>query len=103
MPSLQRRFKPYTDEEKHEYVRRKYAHLQPAAKAKRLNESCVEVGKKIKKLRLNAGMSQRELGMRLKTYQCSISRIEKGSENFKIESLERIAKEFNKKIKIILY
>lgn len=47
-------------------------------------------------------MSQRELGMRLNTYQCSVSRIEAGKENLGIDNLEKIARVFNKKVKIIL-
>lgn len=104
MPSLQRRFKKYTAEERREYIKKKYENLSEVkAREKSLNLNCIEIGKRVRKLRIAAGISQRELGIRLKTYQSSISRIEAGIENIQINNLEKIAKVFNKKIKIILY
>ncbi len=56
--------------------------------------------KQLIKLRNSYNLSQPELAKRIGTTQAVISRIENGSVNVGIDMIERIAKSFNKQIKI---
>ena len=56
--------------------------------------------KQLIKLRNSYNLSQSELAKRIGTTQAVISRIENGSVNVGIDMIERIAKSFNKQIKI---
>ena len=58
------------------------------------------VVKQLIKLRNSYNLSQSELAKRIGTTQAVISRIENGSVNVGIDMIERIAKSFNKQIKI---
>ena len=56
--------------------------------------------KQLIKLRNSYNLSQSELAKKIGTTQAVISRIENGSVNVGIDMIERIAKSFNKQIKI---
>jgi predicted transcriptional regulator len=56
--------------------------------------------KQLIKLRNGYNLSQSELAKRIGTTQAVISRIENGSVNVGIDMIERIAKSFDKQIKI---
>jgi len=57
--------------------------------------------KQLIKLRNSYNLSQSELAKKVGTTQSVISRIENGNVNIGIDMIERIAKSFNKQIKII--
>lgn len=54
----------------------------------------------IQNMRYAAGLTQNELGRKLKVPQSSIARWEHGGTNITIETLEKIAKAFNKELRI---
>lgn len=56
--------------------------------------------KQLIKLRNNYNLSQAQLAEKLNTTQAVISRIENGTVNIGIDFLERLAKAFNKRVKI---
>ncbi len=102
MPSYHRPFRKYTEEEKREYINRKNgAPTKPTKKP--IEKICAEIGLLIHEMRKNGGISQRELGMKLGTYQSAIARLESGRHNIQIKNLEKITKFFGKKIKISIY
>ena len=99
MPSYYRPLRKYTEEEKREYIKRQNAkYTKPTMKS--VEKICAEIGVMIHEMRKNAGISQRELGMRLGTYQSVIARIESGKHNIQVKNLEKIAKILGRKIKI---
>jgi transcriptional regulator with XRE-family HTH domain len=55
----------------------------------------IEIGKKIKKIRIEKGMNQQELSKLTGITQADISRIERGFTNFKIITLLKILKILN--------
>jgi len=61
-----------------------------------------ELRKKILLLRLDEGLSQEELAARAGMRQSVISRIENGESEPRIETVNRIAKALNRKVKIDL-
>ncbi|TDO94226.1 helix-turn-helix protein [Halanaerobium saccharolyticum] len=61
-----------------------------------------ELRKKILLLRLDKGLSQEELAARAGMKQSVISRIENGESEPRIETVNRIAKALNRKVKIDL-
>ena len=61
-----------------------------------------ELRKKIMLLRLDEGLSQEELAARAGMRQSVISRIENGESEPRIETVNRIAKALNRKVKIDL-
>ncbi len=101
MPSYHRPFRKYTDEEKLEYIRRQIGNSAKPTK-KSIDRICAEIGLLISQSRRDMAISQRELGMRLGTYQSVIARIESGKHNIRIKNLEKIAKILGKKVEITL-
>ena len=56
------------------------------------NEPDVELGHLIRRLRVEAGLSQRELGLRLGTTQSGVSRLERGGAAAnRLDTLGRVA------------
>lgn len=53
------------------------------------------IGLLIKELRVNAGMSQRELGERIGTTQSAIARLETGDAEPKLRTLQKLAEACN--------
>ncbi len=60
----------------------------------------IKLGKMIKDLRENKGMTQEELAIKLKTTKSAVSRLENHTENIRLVTLERIADIFGKKVNI---
>ena len=61
---------------------------------------CQNVGKKIDMIRLEQGLSQKELAKKMGVSQQLISRIEMGNENVSLSTLNAIARALDKKIEI---
>ena len=55
-----------------------------------------DFGQLIRELRVNAGMSQRELGERIGTTQSAIARLETGNAEPKISTLQKLAEAFDR-------
>lgn len=55
-----------------------------------------DFGRLIKELRVNSGMSQRELGERLGTTQSAIARLEAGNAEPKLGTLQKLAMAFGR-------
>lgn len=60
----------------------------------------LEIAYQILQLRKKKGMSQTALAKKLGTTQSNIARIETGQQNFTTETLQRIAKVFDREVKI---
>ncbi len=60
----------------------------------------IKLGKMIKDLRENKGMTQDELAKKLRTTKSAISRLENHTENIRLSTLEKIAEIFDKKLNI---
>ncbi|MFA5387179.1 MAG: helix-turn-helix transcriptional regulator [Candidatus Paceibacterota bacterium] len=60
----------------------------------------LEISYQILKLRKKKGISQAELAKKIGTKQSNIARIEAGKQNFSINTLEKIAKVFDRSLKI---
>ncbi len=58
------------------------------------------ISEKIRMMRLEAGMTQDELAKKMKTTKSAISRLENNFSSMKIETIEKVAKVFNKKLSI---
>ncbi len=63
-------------------------------------EICVRIGKEIKKLRIQKGLTQIKLAALTETSQAAIGRIESGRHNLTVKNLEKIAKALDQNIKI---
>jgi len=61
-----------------------------------------KVGVMIKQLRINQGMTQEELAMRLHTKKSAISRMENHSEDIRLSTLGKVAEVFGKKLQIAI-
>lgn len=55
-----------------------------------MNERLVEIGKRMREVRLSMGLSQEEVADRAKTNTCNISDIEHGKTNCKLDTFVRI-------------
>jgi transcriptional regulator with XRE-family HTH domain len=55
-----------------------------------------DFGRLIREVRLNSGMSQRELGERIGTTQSAIARLESGDAQPKIGTLQKLAEAFDR-------
>lgn len=51
-----------------------------------------QLGRKIKELRLKAGISQEKLAVKAKLHRTYMSDIERGERNVSVENIEKIAK-----------
>ncbi|HEC30397.1 MAG TPA: XRE family transcriptional regulator [Candidatus Yonathbacteria bacterium] len=60
----------------------------------------LEVAYQIAKLRKHAKITQSELAKRIGTTQSNIARMERGQQNFTIDTLNKIAHTFNKKLEV---
>lgn len=60
----------------------------------------LEVSLAILRLRKEKKMTQAQMAKKLGTSQSNIARLERGQQNFTIEFLDKIAKIFNKELKI---
>ena len=60
----------------------------------------LKLGKLIKDLRENKGMTQDELAKKLRTTKSAISRLENHTENIRLSTLEKVAEIFDKKLNI---
>ena len=60
----------------------------------------LEVAYQVAQLRKQYGVSQAQLARKLGTTQSNIARIEAGQQNFTTETLQKIAKAFNRDLKI---
>jgi len=60
----------------------------------------LEIAIQLNKLRKQKKMSQVQLAKKLKTSQSAVARMEAANQNFSVELLERIAKVFDKELKI---
>ncbi len=60
----------------------------------------LEIAYQILQLRKQHGISQSELAKRLRTTQSNIARIETGRQNFTTHTLQKIAKVFDRDLKI---
>ncbi|NTW84427.1 MAG: helix-turn-helix transcriptional regulator [Chlorobiaceae bacterium] len=61
------------------------------------------IGVLLKQARLNAGMSQVEVAMKLKTHKSAISRIENHAEDVKLSTLSHYAEALGKKLDISIH
>ena len=83
-------------------------HLQEELKNKEFRQAYEEEYAKlafayqIMQLRKKHKMSQTELAKRLKTTQSAIARMEAGEQNFTLDTLQKIADAFHRKLKIEL-
>lgn len=59
-----------------------------------------KIGATLRRMREDAGLTQEELAVKLKTKKTAISRIENHAEDIKISTLEKVAAVLGKKIKI---
>lgn len=75
---------------------------EPAATRPR-NELCKLVADKIKSVRKQKGLTQRDLAKRLKVSQQIISRIESGRENISLLTLKNIADSLKAKLHLEIY
>ncbi len=62
----------------------------------------LEVAYQISKLRKQAKITQSELAKKIGTTQSNIARMEKGQQNFTIDTLNKIALTFNKELGILI-
>jgi DNA-binding XRE family transcriptional regulator len=60
----------------------------------------LEIPYKILKLRKQAKITQLQLAKKIGTTQSNIARMEKGQQNFTIETLNKIAHTFNKELQV---
>jgi len=60
----------------------------------------LEIAYQILKLRKQKRMSQAELAKKINTKQSNIARMEMGQQNFTIDTLQKIAKAFERELKI---
>ena len=60
----------------------------------------LKLGKLIKELRENEGLTQEELAKKLETTKSAISRLENHTENIRLITLEKIAETFGKTLNI---
>ena len=60
----------------------------------------LEVAYEILQLRKKANISQKELANKIGTTQSNIARMETGRQNFTVETLEKVARTFNKNLQI---
>ncbi|MDR3642727.1 MAG: helix-turn-helix transcriptional regulator [Candidatus Doudnabacteria bacterium] len=84
-------FQPYLD-----------AHLKNPQFKKYYDEfgKQLEIAYKINQLRKKQGMSQLELAKKIGTTQSNVARLEAGNQNFTTATLHKIAKVFNRELKI---
>lgn len=61
-----------------------------------------KVGVMIKQLRVNQGMTQEELALKLHTKKSAISRMENHSEDIRLSTLGKVAEVFGKKLQIAI-
>lgn len=59
-----------------------------------------EIARQLMKARLELGMTQKELALKIGTKQSNISRIERGQQNTSIDLLSRVAKGLGKKLHV---
>ena len=60
----------------------------------------LEIAYQILQLRKKKGLSQSELARKIGTKQTNIARLESGQQNFTVETLQKIARAFNRNLKI---
>ena len=60
----------------------------------------LKLGKLIKDLREDVGMTQEELAKKLQTTKSAISRLENHTENIRLSTLEKVAEVFGKRLNI---
>ena len=60
----------------------------------------VEISYNLLLLRKEKGMTQAELAKKIGTSQSNVARLERGQQNFTVETLDKIAKVFGKELKI---
>jgi len=60
----------------------------------------VEIFYNLLLLRKEKGMTQAELAKKIGTSQSNVARLERGQQNFTVETLDKIAKVFGKELKI---
>ncbi len=63
-----------------------------------VDELCKNIGEKIKNIRIQNGLTQKQIAKKLNVSQQLISRIENGQENISILTLKNIAKVLNLKV-----
>lgn len=61
-----------------------------------------EIACQLIKARLELGMTQKELAIKIGTRQSNISRIERGQQNISIELLNKVAKGLDKNLKVLI-
>lgn len=83
-----------------EYVKNRSEHDPEFAKG--FQDECfnLDIAVKVKKLRSNLGWSQRELADKINKPQSTIARIEKGTSNPNIKTLNDIARATHKQLNI---
>ena len=59
-----------------------------------------EIARQLIKARLESGMTQEELALKIGTRQSNISRIERGQQNTSIGMLNKVAKGLDKKLRV---
>lgn len=57
-----------------------------------MSETPIKLGKKVKKLRVEAGYSQEQLAFKCGLHRTYISDIERGTRNISLKNLEKLAK-----------
>ena len=81
-------------------------YLKKELKKKNIKKYFDEYGKQLKiayqilQLRKTARLSQLQLAERIGTTQSNVARMEQGGQNFTIDTLERIAKTFDKELEV---
>jgi len=63
-------------------------------------EKQLELAYQIAQLRTKAKMTQLELAKKIGTTQSNVARMEKGQQNFTIDTLNKVAKTFKKDLKV---
>lgn len=61
-----------------------------------------KIGMMIKELRIQEGMTQEELAIKMSTKKSVISRMENHSEDVRLSTLEKVAQVFGKKLQIAI-
>ena len=61
----------------------------------------LRIGERIRRLRVEQGMSQEELARKLHTTKSAVSRMENHAESVRLETLEKVASVFNKTLTIL--
>ena len=86
----------------HEYIENRKETDHSLASGYDVGYETFKIGEMLKQARLDSGLTQEELAIRLKTKKTAISRIENHSEDIRLSTLEKYAKALNKELRVAI-